>query len=98
MSTADSPRSWTSVRGGSPTRRFDAAWWGWVVRYHHPAVWSAIWPTFLAAAGLPTGGAESTAIRALQLLQVLELAAEAGANAAQRETWLERLAVISGWD
>ena len=29
----------------------DVAWWGWVVRHHHPEVWRASMITFLEAAG-----------------------------------------------
>ena len=38
----------------------DVAWWGWVVRHHHPEAWEAAWPTFLAAAGLGRGPIERT--------------------------------------
>ena len=41
------------ARLGSPMA--DVAWWGWVVRHHHPDAWRAAWPTLRAAAGVPPG-------------------------------------------
>jgi aminoglycoside phosphotransferase (APT) family kinase protein len=51
---------------------FDAAWWGWVVRYHHPERRRVAWPHFLAAAGIPDDQATAERIRALQRLRLLE--------------------------
>jgi aminoglycoside phosphotransferase (APT) family kinase protein len=51
---------------------FDAAWWGWVVRYHHPERWRVAWPHFLAAAGIPNDPTTAERIRALQQLRLLE--------------------------
>ena len=31
---------------------YDPAWWGWVVRYHHPERWIVAWPVLLRAAGI----------------------------------------------
>jgi aminoglycoside phosphotransferase (APT) family kinase protein len=73
----------------------DVAWWGWVVRHHHPAAWTAAWPTFLRAAGLEPGPAE------LQL-HALALGALAGRVAAaddqgRRRRWRERLSTAQTW-
>ncbi len=79
---------------------FDLAWWGWVVRFHHPERWAAAWPAFLAAAGA-AGEAErapaafAARIRTLQLLRLLELADRSrGRSAAE---WAMRLATTAGW-
>ncbi|MDD5564953.1 MAG: phosphotransferase, partial [Thermoanaerobaculaceae bacterium] len=74
----------------------DAAWWGWIVRFHHPARWDAAWPAFLAAAGRPDASAAfADRVRALQLLRLLELLVRAGRRAA--DTWAARLAVTARW-
>ncbi len=79
---------------------FDVAWWGWIVRFHHPARWAAAGPAFLAAAGL--GHEEATGphafaerIRTLQLLRLLELSGRSGRRAGAE--WVRRLAVTARW-
>ena len=49
----------------------DVAWWGWVVRHHHPDAWGAAWPTFRAAAGVPPGDLADAEIRAVMLVRLL---------------------------
>ena len=79
---------------------FDVAWWGWVVRFHHPERWAAAWPALLAAAGA-AGEAErapaafADRIRTLQLLRLLELADRSRARSAA--DWPARLAATAGW-
>jgi aminoglycoside phosphotransferase (APT) family kinase protein len=76
----------------------DVAWWGWVVRFHHPGRWPVVWPAFLAAAGA-AGEAErepaafAARVRTLQLLRLLELAERSRAGA----DWIVRLAATAGW-
>lgn len=52
---------------------FDAAWWGWVVRFHHPARWAAAYPHLLAAAGIADDPTTRALIQALQQLRCLEV-------------------------
>lgn len=73
----------------------DVAWWGWVVRHHHPAAWSASWETFLGAAGLDPGPIEAR-LHELALRTLADRAATA-ANAETRGRWLDRLNVARGW-
>ncbi len=56
------------ARAASPV--VDVAWWGWVVRHHHPEAWAAAWPTFRAAAGVEPGVTDAD----LHALALLELA------------------------
>lgn len=73
----------------------DVAWWGWVVRHHHPDAWTAAWPTFLRAAGVAPGRAEAS-LHELAL-RTLGSRAAAAQDAEARERWLERLAAARAW-
>jgi aminoglycoside phosphotransferase (APT) family kinase protein len=79
---------------------FDAAWWGWVVRYHHPARWVHAWPQLLAAAGIADDQATSARIRVIQRLRCLEMidycATTRTSDVAQM--WVDRLAATLRWD
>lgn len=81
------------ARSGDPLE--DVAWWGWVVRHHHPAVWHVAWAAFLDAAGIDPE-ADGPAIRALTLRELGHRAA-ASPSAAGAERWTARLAVASEW-
>jgi len=73
----------------------DIAWWGWVVRHHHPEQWVTAWPAFLAAAGLEPGDIEA---RLHELaLQTLADRAAASHDAAERDRWRQRLSAARGW-
>ena len=79
---------------------FDVAWWGWVVRFHHPERWPTAWPAFLAAAGAAGEVAHGPAafaarIRTLQLLRLLELADRSRGRAAAE--WAARLESAVRW-
>jgi len=74
----------------------DVAWWGWVVRHHHPEAWSAAWTTFLTAAGVQPGPVIDREIRSLQVIRLLEAVAAAD-DAATRSTWLGRLSEAVAW-
>jgi aminoglycoside phosphotransferase (APT) family kinase protein len=79
---------------------FDAAWWGWVVRYHHHERWVAAWPHLLAAAGIAPGAATTARVLALQRLRCLEMV-DYHAHERTPEAvamWIERLGVTLGWD
>jgi aminoglycoside phosphotransferase (APT) family kinase protein len=73
----------------------DVAWWGWVVRHHHPEGWAAAWPTFLAAAGLEPGDVE---VRLHELaLKTLADRVAASRDSAERDRWRQRLATARAW-
>ncbi len=73
----------------------DVAWWGWVVRHHHPDAWHAAWPTFCAAAGADPDR-DGPTLRALMLDELSRRAAAPG-NEADRQRWLDRLAEATAW-
>ena len=79
---------------------FDAAWWGWVVRYHHPERWIAAWPALLAAGGIVPDAANAARIRSLHLLRCLEMLDDHAHSrvAGQASMWAERLHATVGWD
>lgn len=85
------------ARLGSPTA--DVAWWGWVVRHHHPDAWHAAWPTFRAAAGVPSGDLADAEIRALTLVRLLESVATAveTADPERSRAWARRLDEAVAW-
>jgi aminoglycoside phosphotransferase (APT) family kinase protein len=78
---------------------FDAAWWGWVVRYHHAERWVYAWPQLLAAAGIPDDEATAARVRVLQRLRCLEMIDECATarNDTALEMWLARLRVTLEW-
>jgi aminoglycoside phosphotransferase (APT) family kinase protein len=71
-------------------RVLDVAWWGWVVRYHHPVAWGRSWSTFVGAAGLAAEPGLEGAGTAVARLRMLERAARAPDTRA-RVLWLQRL-------
>ena len=71
----------------------DAAWWGWVVRHHHPEAWTAAWPGFLAASAIDAGRDEAR-LAALTLGQLLDRAATAP-DVAACDRWLRLLRVTA---
>ena len=73
----------------------DVAWWGWVVRHHHPEAWAAAWPTFRAAAGVEPGVTDAD-LHALALLELARRVVSA-ADAEARRRWLERLTDAATW-
>ena len=80
---------------GTGPALLDAAWWGWVVRHHHPEAWTAAWPTFLAAAGIEPGHVE-VRLHELVLRTLASRAAGAVDDAAQRQ-WQDRLRAARTW-
>jgi aminoglycoside phosphotransferase (APT) family kinase protein len=73
----------------------DLAWWGWVVRHHHPAAWQAAWPSLGAAAGLDVIELGST-LRTLMLGQ-LRRRVEATTDVRDRARWRQALDEASAW-
>ena len=76
-------------------RLLDVAWWGWVVRYHHPVAWARSWTTFVAAAGLEPGPGLDAAGTAVARVRMLERAARAPGTRGQA-LWLHRLDQSTG--
>ena len=74
----------------------DVAWWGWVVRHHHPEVWRASMITFLEAAGADNESAARER-RAALVLAALTLAAARSSDDRVRGTWMARLEAATGW-
>jgi aminoglycoside phosphotransferase (APT) family kinase protein len=79
---------------------FDAAWWGWVVRYHHPERWLHAWPRLLAAAGIAWEQATQERVRVLQRLRCLEVVDYYAHTRPPEATavWVGRLAETLEWD
>lgn len=77
---------------------YDAAWWGWVVRYHHPERWHAAWPELLAAAGIPWDAGTGARVGVLQLLRLLEALDEARRHEPTAAAgWAARLRETAAW-
>jgi aminoglycoside phosphotransferase (APT) family kinase protein len=78
---------------------FDVAWWGWVVRYHHPERWQIAWPHLLAAAGLPNTPAVARHVLVIQRLRCLELLEDARTHhPAAIPEWVLRCARTLRWE
>jgi aminoglycoside phosphotransferase (APT) family kinase protein len=79
---------------------FDAAWWGWVVRYHHPARWAHAWPQLLAAAGIADDRETAERIRVIQRLRCLEMIDYCATTRPREvaEMWIGRLGATLGWE
>lgn len=78
-----------AARPGDPL--FDAAWFRWIVGYHHPEAAAAAWDAFRAAAEIdPT---DPVVRELLRILPVVELLERLDATTAERETehWLAML-------
>jgi aminoglycoside phosphotransferase (APT) family kinase protein len=78
---------------------FDAAWWGWVVRYHHPERWIVAWPELLRAAAIAVDQAMLGRVRVLQRLRCLEAVDDARrASADAAIMWARRLHETLAWE
>ena len=66
---------------------YDAAWFSWVVSFHHPRVAGTACAAYTAAAGVPTG---KEALGWLWPLLLLERLAEA-TDTGERAMWADRL-------
>jgi aminoglycoside phosphotransferase (APT) family kinase protein len=81
---------------GTGPALLDVAWWGWVVRHHHPEAWAAAWPTFLAAAGVEPGHVVEAQLRELVLKTLADRVA-AARDRDERRRWLQRLSTARSW-
>jgi Ser/Thr protein kinase RdoA (MazF antagonist) len=77
---------------------FDAAWWGWVLRFHHPEAWQIGWPLFCRAAQIHLTDTTNDQITVLQRLRCLELLAESHFLQRGVDAWIERLEITLGWE
>jgi Ser/Thr protein kinase RdoA (MazF antagonist) len=71
-------------------RLLDLAWWGWVVRHHHPEAWTWSWPSLLSGAGLEPGPRLDALAVAIALVRLAERAATT-TDPDARAGWLRRL-------
>jgi aminoglycoside phosphotransferase (APT) family kinase protein len=84
-----------AVRVGD--RLLDAAWFRWIVRYHHPDLEPVAWLAFAKAAGIDAGGrAIANLLAALPTVRILEILAESPLDEQARLRWLEQLATTVG--
>jgi Ser/Thr protein kinase RdoA (MazF antagonist) len=82
-----------TVRVGE--RLLDAAWFRWIVRYHHPDVARPAWRGFAEAGGLndldPTAG---PLLEILPIVRILEILSKPTLGAGPRERWLDQLRAL----
>jgi aminoglycoside phosphotransferase (APT) family kinase protein len=84
-----------AVRVGE--RFLDAAWFRWIVRYHHPELEPLAWLAFVKAAGIDAGRREIAALlAALPTVRILEILGESRLGDHSRLRWLEQLAASVG--
>ena len=73
-------------------RLLDAAWFRWIVGYHHPAALPAAWTAFADGAGLDERDAATRALLdILPSLRILEILADDGLNEPQLGHWTAML-------
>jgi Ser/Thr protein kinase RdoA (MazF antagonist) len=73
-------------------RLFDAAWFRWIVRYHHPEVAHAAWRAFAGTSGVDDADPKvATLLDVLPLVRILEILSQATLEAGPRERWLGQL-------
>ena len=79
---------------------FDVAWWGWVVRFHHPERWVHAFPRLLQAAGIPDDPETRGRIGVLQRLRCLEVVDyhQRTGRAETAAMWAERLHATLAWE
>jgi aminoglycoside phosphotransferase (APT) family kinase protein len=75
---------------------FDIAWWGWVVRFHHPTAWAIGWSRLLDAARLRDHAEITSDARSIGRLRCLQRTVAANDDDA-RARWLGRLTVTASW-
>jgi Ser/Thr protein kinase RdoA (MazF antagonist) len=73
-------------------RLLDAAWFRWIVRYHHPALEPRAWAGFVAVSGLRADDTMTGALLdILPVVRILEILAGDGMGGAARARWVEQL-------
>jgi aminoglycoside phosphotransferase (APT) family kinase protein len=79
-----------AVRIGDPL--LDAAWFRWIVAYHHPDLAAAAWSAFAGAAGLDHATASQAAgLSAYPVLRILEILGDQELQPLPRRRWLVQL-------
>jgi len=73
----------------------DIAWWGWVVRYHHPPAWTWAWRSICQEADIDLD-AEAPVLRALMLRELVRRV-ERATGATSHRDWTERLRSTLEW-
>jgi Ser/Thr protein kinase RdoA (MazF antagonist) len=85
-----------AVRVGE--RLLDAAWFRWIVRYHHRELERDAWRGFADGSGIdeadPTIG---TILDVLPILRILEILDQSALGAAARARWLDQLHACARW-
>ncbi len=77
---------------------FDAAWWRWIVRHHHPERWASAGAAFMAAAGIADARGTGSSLDLLAALQCLEMLHRSrGGPGAARRAWAARLLDVLAW-
>ncbi len=70
----------------------DAAWFDWIVRYHHPREEPAAWAAFAAEAGIERSDPTIDGLlHAYPIVRILEILDDIGAADAARPRWLGQL-------
>ena len=84
-----------AVRIGEPL--LDAAWFRWIVLYHHPAIEPAVWSAFVASSGLDLDTAGVAALlEILPVVRILEILARPALGVGARSRWIEQLRACVG--
>jgi len=77
-------------------RLLDAAWFRWIVRYHHPDVERAAWSGFASASGVDeTDPIVGPLLEILPAVRILEVLGQSTLGAAARQRWLDQLRVCA---
>jgi Ser/Thr protein kinase RdoA (MazF antagonist) len=77
-------------------RLLDAAWFRWIVRYHHPDVERAAWRGFASASGVDeTDPIVGPLLETLPAVRILEVLGQSTLGAAARQRWLDQLRVYA---
>jgi Ser/Thr protein kinase RdoA (MazF antagonist) len=73
-------------------RLVDAAWFRWIVRYHHPEVEREAWSDFARVTGVDAADATvGSLLGVLPIVRILEILGQPTLAAAARERWLDQL-------
>ena len=84
-----------AVRAADPL--LDAAWFRWIVGYHHPDAEEPAWSAFLDETGLDAGDPTIAALLdVLPVVRILEILAQPGLGSRARGRWLDQLIAIGG--
>lgn len=78
-----------AARIGDPL--LDAAWFRWIVEYHHPELAATAWQGFAAAAEIVAGKGVEARLDAYPVLRILEILCGPGLTPAARDRWLQQL-------